>query len=1390
MSQELFRSIPESAKVSFQQMSSLIRLANNSSIGVIGTAKISMDVFQGKRVIEVYVLQNTSCPLILGKGYLHKEKIMLDYSDGTYNFRSVKVVSGKRFILQPNTETIVWGKLPDFVSGGLNGICSNAKHLLGKGLMVCKTLVTVQLNRKVPVRILNTTPNPITVHRGKTIAEFEIITSNHTCIAFPAENRPIVQHVTLNEKGPDTSISVPREQIRKIQEEFDISDRLNDSERDKIAECIFKNKDIFVTEDNPALGFTTVVEHNISLKDNFVGKHQKPYRLPPQKREVLRHHLDNLLQQGIISPVQETDDLPITSPVVLVSKRMNSTDKSSPQNFRFVCDFRHLNSQTKDFRYTIPNLQELTESFSDSTPNYLTSIDLTSGFFQMGLNKESSRYTAFNTCFGTYQFLRLPMGLKTSPNTFQLLMDKVLHGLQFNTCLCYLDDVLVYSSTFDQHIADLNEVFRRFREAGLKLGPRKCKFAADSCVFLGHQISKDGISPPSDRVDAVLNVPPPRTVKELRRIIGMFNWFRKFIPNFSSIINPLTRLLRKNARFCWLDDQQSAFTTLKQRLTSAPILQFPKYEWPFRLAVDTSSLGIGYMLYQVDPRDPESKPRIIRYGSKSLNSWQQSYGPTKLELLGMVVSILECNDYLRGTKFTVECDHKALQPLFQKQFKGAIYERWLSLLQQFNFDIEYKAASEMQLPDALSRCPEVAAQLSESPAEDDPYFPFVTESLGKITLPDGADLKDYISSEQNVEEQNSKQIVQIPISEPVAQAVQVDHAYDADTDETPEITTDRNKQFTKQKERQQLQVGMDPMQNMANSTIFCKLGLKGTNISALQAEDNELKHFIAYLKDDKLPDSNKKARRLLIEISDYVLVENILYHSVKQNKQRTAGINKYQLVVPGSLIDTILRIAHDSPMGGHCGVQNTLDRLKEFFYFPRMGKVISDYVLSCHECQVRKFSNIKTRAKITAFPTPCEPFEAWEIDLYGPLPISPSGNIYIFTAVDMLSKLLFTVPIRNKDVLTVSNALFLLFCQYGVCQTVISDQGKEFIGKCTKYVCKMLGVNQDFAPSFIHHCMGAVERTHRTLAERLTPFVQKGKQWEDLLPAIVFSMNSCVNSSSNYSPYEVIYGRRPNFPLTNLLPNITFKGLPSSIHAYLTELTGRLKIIRDTVKDNLEISKSKMLANKNQKINEIEIKVGDYVYMDDIPTGQGRKLKPIFSGPYVVHEKVSDHLIKLRDPTGKKTLSQPVHINRLKFAHIRQPNPQHFFENANKSESSSASELTDSEITSAVSDGAEKIENNETNVTHRRRSRRTVKKPIRFRDDNHVDPDSITKAESGKDDQLKIKRILAKKRQDNSFVYLVQRVGEPSQNAIWCSLKDLPLKAQDLLLARPPPLID
>ena len=245
--------------------------------------------------------------------------------------------------------------------------------------------------------------------------------------------------------------------------------------------------------------------------------------------------------------------------------------------------------------------------------------------------------------------------------------------------------------------------------------------------------------------------------------------------------------------------------------------------------------------------------------------------------------------------------------------------------------------------------------------------------------------------------------------------------------------------------------------------------------------------------------------------------------------------------------------------------------------------------------------------------------------------------------------------------MSISTALFQLFCTYGVGKVLISDNGSGFTAKVTQEVCKMLQIPQQFTPSFMHSCLGACERIHGVLAERLTPYIEQGKNWVDMLPAIVFSINSSVNSSTGFTPFEIIFGQRPRFPLAHQLEGPDFRSLPPDTHTYVKAQAKKLTRIREEVRENSMKAQSKMLERANAHVNPLPVKVGDYVYLSVEPTGQGQKLKFRFDGPFVVTDIPIPHMVKLRDPVTGHNLKQSFHINRLKMAYVRDPNPIRYF---------------------------------------------------------------------------------------------------------------------------------
>lgn len=230
-----------------------------------------------------------------------------------------------------------------------------------------------------------------------------------------------------------------------------------------------------------------------------------------------------------------------------------------------------------------------------------------------------------------------------------------------------------------------------------------------------------------------------------------------------------------------------------------------------------------------------------------------------------------------------------------------------------------------------------------------------------------------------------------------------------------------------------------------------------------------------------------------------------------------------------------------------------------------------------------------------------------------------------------------------------------------MCDCVISDKGSEFISQCTDQLCKILEVNQNFTQSFIHHCLGLCERTHRTVAERFTPYTKKGIQWDNMLPAITFSFNISPSDSTKYSPYEVVYGFRPKFPLSVSKLGIDLNLLHSDYHSYINQQIDKLNLIREEAVVNAQKASEIMKERENKKTNPLKLNIADFVYMLKEVVGPGKKLQPKYAGPYVVHEILSPHLVKLREKDSGKLFKNPVHLDRLKIAFVRAPNPTNYF---------------------------------------------------------------------------------------------------------------------------------
>ncbi|GFO28343.1 retrovirus-related pol polyprotein from transposon [Plakobranchus ocellatus] len=747
----------------------------------------------------------------------------------------------------------------------------------------------------------------------------------------------------------------------------------------ELYQLLFDKRKALVSKDNPDLGKCDIAEMSIRLKPDARPNHQKPYRLSPDKKKVLEHQLEHLLEQGIIAPLSGHEDIPITSSVVLVEKRTKSETKNTSEkdrslrSYRFCVDFRFLNSQTEEFRYPIPDIQDSTESVNNSHPKFISCFDLISGFFQMKISESSSKYTAFDTHVGAFKFLRVHHeGIKTAPNYFAFCMDKLLKhpSLSNANVLCYIDDCVLFNHSLEVHLSDLRVLLDCFISARLKLNPEKCRFARDKCVFLGHEISADDALPSnqtdsSDRTDD--NVDDPSVLLETRT------------------------------------------------------------------------------------------KRLI-------------------------------------------------------------------------------------------------------------------ESL-----------------------------------------------------------------------------------NVFNSSSFSL-----ATVSTLQKKDPDLSPIITYLENGTLPSSQKLSRQILLKQPHYSLIDGVLFHPCEPKTKRKFVSNDYTLVLPKVLQKPVIDMYHSSPLAAHAGITATLQRVKADFYFERMSVLISDFVKSCDLCQRRKIVR-HNKSPVTAIPVPSKPFAVWEIDLFGPLTLTAQGNAYVFTAICTFSKFVHAVPLKSKDSISVSNAIFDLCTLYGVPDCLLSALGTEMTSVITKHVCQLLDVPQQFTPAFSHFVLGGIERVHRSMAEQLTPFLNNSKtNWDSVLSAITFPINISVHSTTGNSPFMVLYWQEPQFPLSASLSQNSLLSDTAEVRHYMNNQQKKLDMIRQYVKENIETMQARMCAKANLKIHPLTVQTGDYVYLNAECSGPARKFHYSYSGPFVIHEVKSNHIVVLCDPHRDK-LFPNIHLNRCKKAYVRANNPSFVF---------------------------------------------------------------------------------------------------------------------------------
>ena len=685
---KVFQNLKQKPKI--RPPPSSLHCANGGPLHIKGVTELNFKLGEEMFTHTFYVVTNLFRNCLLGNDFLEKEGAVINlqimklrinkaYVNLENDVHIATVVrSVKTVILRPNTATVLEVKAkssPYFSEQEQFEIQPPDRGFVfdEPGLTVQPGLVTFG-KRKFPLLLSNTTGKTIRLKRGCVMGKIESI------------KQAQVNGVTCVKNGTKPSIDPIKLEDLKVPDRY----------RRATIDLLKANEDINANSDL-ALTQTDTVKMSIKLTKSDPIK-MRPYRAPLNKRKVIDQAIESMLDAKII----ERSQSPYAFPVVVVDKKDGSK--------RFCVDFRELNKITKPIAYPLPLIDDILAQLGNS--KFFSCLDLRAGYWQVKMADEDKEKTAFTCHRGLFHFNVLPFGLTNAPSVFSLLMQTVLAGLE-DFAIPYLDDVIIFSQSEEEHRAHLQAVFDRLRQHHLKIKLKKCKFYQVETEYLGFIVSRDGIKPNPEKVEAIRQMSPPSNVKEVRSFIGLTSYYRRFIPNFSKIAEPILDLTKKYARFGWSPECQKAFEYIKDSLTVIPLLAYPDTSKPYTLYTDASDSCIGACLTQISD-DGIEKP--IYFLSHRLSKTQTRWSTIEREAYAIYFALNKLDMYLHNSNFVIKTDHKPLKYLFDSPIQNKKIALWALSLSGYNCTIEYIKGKENVLADMLSRLP---ADLEKDESENE-----------------------------------------------------------------------------------------------------------------------------------------------------------------------------------------------------------------------------------------------------------------------------------------------------------------------------------------------------------------------------------------------------------------------------------------------------------------------------------------------------------------------------------------------------------------------------------------------------------------------------------------------------------------------------------------------
>ena len=992
----------------------------------------------------------------------------------------------------------------------------------------------------------------------------------------------------------------------------------------------------------------------------------RTYNMSPAELKVLDDYINEALAKGWIRESKSSAGAPI-----VFSPKKNG-------ELRVCVDYRGLNAITFKNRYPLPLISELLDRLNGSV--VFSKIDLKNAYYRIRIREGDEWKTAFRTRYGHFEYLVVPFGLTNAPATFQAYINRALRGLVDDFCVVYLDDILVFSKSIEEHQQHLELIIERLRQAELYANPKKCEFFKTELEYLGFIINMKGLQMDPARIKTISEWPRPKTYRDIQVFLGFCNFYRRFIFNFSAVARPLHALLNglKNGRKPgviadkeWQVPQQKAFQQLIDAFISAPVLRHYDPALPMRLEADASSTACAGIL----SLKWEDGWHPIAYCSKKFSGSEVHYPIYDKELLAIVWSFKQWRHYLEGaTNIEVWSDHENLKRFMSQTSLNGRQARWLIHLAPYDFTIHYRKG-HLNPADGPSRRPDYMDEKGPNTAVAR-LMPTLENKLATVSSGAGEQCvkgcdPDAVSLIRALSMQTITRLA-------TKRAASKSHGYFNSSEETSvpdqeasayeSVPLNPGEEFVSHPSTETPVVSESPA--LPEEVPVClseeiPVVSEGPALPEEISQSTSAQSIVELIKSAQ--ELDPQCRRIISQLrgttqhsTSRALVPRSLpqFYSVDEDYLlRFVG----RVLVPAqeSLRDHLMEIYHDCPAGGHWGRDKTLDLIRRKFTWPSIAEDVREYVATCPVCQGKAIHRHKPYGKLEPLPIPTDlwnaPFKEISLDWITGLPVSTRhGQAYdsILTVVCRVTKYALFIPTREDSTAVDFAQLFFehVECRFGTPRSIVTDRDSRITSEFWREVCEIQMIKRRMSTAYHPQTDGQSEALNRIIEDYLRAYTAEDQTvWSNLLPLAQFAYNNSRNHTTRMSPNRLLHGFDCEIRI-DVADNVAEGRVPAA-----KDRVEKLYQLRQSLRGRLVEAQDRMARYYNANHVPKQFKVGDFVKLSTKNLKfKNRKLAPRWIGPFRVLERIGGQAYRIALPNKYSLLHDVFPVQLLEDYHRRQ----------------------------------------------------------------------------------------------------------------------------------------